>query len=103
MKTQHTVRTIPELIDAISAGSNDPTEKGPEVVLIMLESTGQIVAGTYSQETPQAICLEDTLLDDDALRPLVYALVVQSTPFVTQTGSDDTVCTLKWTITTKKP
>lgn len=87
-----------DLVKAISQGPSDPKEKGPVTVMI-LTSNGQIVAGSYTTKTPTITSTIDVLDDLEKLRPLVDALVVTGTSFVSQTGLDDQVCTLEWTIT----
>lgn len=60
---------------------------------------GRIVSGAYTKETPNITSRTDVIDDIAALQLLAEALTAQGTPFVTQTGSHDMVCTLKWSIT----
>ena len=95
MKKQ-TVANIATLIDAVAAGSMG--EAGNPAVEITLWD-GRSVIGTYDNEAFPDITSEFDFIDDDAkLRPFVEKLLADGASFVTQTGEDDAVCTLKWEI-----
>jgi hypothetical protein len=98
MITQHLIDNLPKLIEAISRASCDPKEKGP-VAVMMLFPNGRIVYGTYSKDAPNITSPNDVLNDLKVLEPLVESLIRNATPFVSQKGSGDLVCTLRWTIT----
>jgi hypothetical protein len=95
------IGNLASLIDAIGAGCSDPSAKGPVVVRLELW-TGQIVTASYYQrdedETPDIECLEQIIADNEVIRPFAEGLVIEGKSFVTETGSDDMVCTLRWEI-----
>lgn len=92
---RHALCTMPELIDAISAGSSDPSDPGPVVVLIAM-ADGKVIKGSYSKDAPDVSDSACVIRDDEAIRPFVERLLEKKTPFVTETGEDDEICTLKW-------
>lgn len=66
--------------------------------MIMIAS-GQIVTGSYSREEPKITSMTDVLKNNSELQELVNELIVTGTPFVSETGTGDLVCRLKWEIT----
>ena len=97
--TKRRVRSIAELVDAIGAGC-DPHDSGPVAVIIGMQD-GRTITGSYHRlggSTADVFSEEDILLDDSVLRPFVERLLDKGVPFVTETGEDDMVCTLRWEI-----
>ena len=94
-------RRIARVIDAVGAGCFDPHDRGPVVVQIKLWD-GRTVEGAYHRcEESELNVVDhegDLIWDDNALRPFVEKLIAEKTPFVTETGSDDMMCTIRWTI-----
>jgi lysophospholipase L1-like esterase len=88
------------LLDGVAGGSQDPSEKGPDVVIITLGWNDQTITGSYAKADAEINLRTDNDLfwETEELKPLLQALVDNGTPFVTQTGTGDSVCTLVWTI-----
>lgn len=76
-----------------------PSLDGPILVRILLWD-GRVVTASYYQgeRSPDALSLEGGFRKSDELELLINRLLEEGTPFVTETGSDDQVCTLEWTI-----
>ena len=99
MITIRQIKGVRQLIDAIGAGNSDPQAKGPVVVILKLWD-GRIVTGSYyrGDEKPDVTGPEDIIWDNEKLNPFVEKVLRDGSGFITETGSDDTVCTLKWQI-----
>ncbi len=101
MKTEHQATNIDQLLDMIGAGVLDPSSTGKNVVTISLWD-GRTIYGNYhrcEQDELDAETNHDMFMDTTPLVPLVQKLLDESTPFITETGTSDMVCTLRWTIT----
>ncbi|MBT3355901.1 hypothetical protein HN784_00770 [bacterium] len=88
-----------QLTDAIGAGSSDPSNPGPVVVSLSLWN-GKQINGAYYRGTkgPDITVREDVIWDSEILDPFVRKLFAEGTPFITEMGSHDMVCTLEWKI-----
>ena len=104
MVTQRKIESFDQLVDAIGAGSLDPSEEGPVVVLLYLWD-GQCVTGSYDHGTEKADITDKEIVitDTAALRVLVERLFNSRESFVTTTGSGDMICDLRWEISTLVP
>lgn len=100
MKVHKNISGLSKLIDAIAAGSFDPADPGPQVVEIHTDK-GLVITGSYSRAQPDITSLFDIIAEDNDLRPLVEKLIGEGKSFVTQTGEDDSVCTLIWEVKKK--
>lgn len=90
---------LKNLIDAVGAGCYDPTAKGPVVVRLELWDDRVVTASYYRREegeTPDIDCQDEIIWDDATIRPFAENLINEGKSFVTETGTSDTVCTLKW-------
>jgi hypothetical protein len=98
--TEHRAVNIEELLDAIGAGVSDPSYSGKDPVAITLWDGRRVVANFHqcdeSELDARTIC--DVFLDITELRPLVDRLLSEGKSFITETGEDDMLCTLIWTI-----
>jgi len=92
--------TVDALMDRIGAGCN-PHDEGPEVVRVVLWDL-RVVVGTYFDCGPKELDVvdhnSDVIFDNRKLQPFVSRLLDKGMPFVTETGSHDMICTLRWTI-----
>ncbi len=87
-----------QLIDAIGAGSPDPSTRGP-VVRQINTWDGRTVIGSYHRCEKKELDIsvrECIIIDDKLLLPFIQRLLDNGTPFITETGSHDMVCTLQW-------
>lgn len=89
-----------ELLEIIGASGPDPSDRGPVVVRVMLED-GRIIEARYyrcEESELDARTKYDVFFDVEPLIPFVEKLLSEGKSFVTETGTHDMVCTLKWTI-----
>ena len=89
-----------ELVDVIGVGSSDPKDPGSTVVELSLWN-GLIVTSSYyraEESELDVVSPADVIYDDEKLQLFVEKLLNEGRPIVTETGSHDMVCTLKWEI-----
>ncbi|MFA7253092.1 MAG: hypothetical protein WC107_00890 [Patescibacteria group bacterium] len=101
----HTVisRSIYGVLQAIAFFAVNTAEHGP--VLFQIKYDGCYIEATHygdrgeKYQNPDAKTKEASLFAKmDILKPLVAALIEKDRPFVIQTGTDEDVCTILWTI-----
>jgi hypothetical protein len=94
-------RNMEVLFDIIAAGC-DPGDEGPVVVEVTLWDGRKIIGSYYRRENPDVYPVvqtrDEVIWSDEELRPLLKQLLEEGTTFVTDTGEDDYVCTLRWEI-----
>jgi len=96
------IRNIPHLLDLVGASGPNPSYRGPKVVEATLWDGRKVSASYYKgpkETNPDARSRFDIFYDVEPLRPLVKHLLESGESFVTDTGSDDMVCTLEWSMT----
>ena len=88
------------LVDIVGAGVMNQHDAGPEVINASVIDDNRIVVATYydGNEPPDIVSEDDIITDNVALREFIDALLKNGTSFTTQTGVDDMLCTLQWTI-----
>lgn len=98
----YTVVNLDELAAIVRCGNSEPEDPGPVVVEATLWD-GQIVRATYyrGEQSPDITAVKDDVLSLVDVVPVLTALLANGTPFITQVGEDDLVCTLRWTISDK--
>jgi len=91
---------VAQLIDAVGAGCFDPRDSGPVVVRCELWDGRVVIASYYRRQESEVADIDwyggDVITDDTVIRPFVEKLLESGTSFVTEVGSSDMVCTLKW-------
>ncbi|MBU1179953.1 hypothetical protein KJ885_03345 [Patescibacteria group bacterium] len=91
---------LKKLLDIVGASNINPSDRGPVVVRVNL-SDGRVIKATYHNCKMQEIDVSspyDIFLETEPLVPFVKELLSKGKSFITDTGSHDMVCTLKWTI-----
>jgi len=91
---------IAKIADAIGAGcDSQDKEETPVTIKIPGDRT---IRGSYyrckESEIDIADHKSDVIWDTEELQKFVSRLMESGMPFVTETGNDDMVCTLRWTI-----
>lgn len=87
-----------EIINGISLGPTDPSEKGPVAVVIIVDHLKAVITGSYTEDAPDIVSKTETLESTPKLRGLLDALMVDGTTFVTETNAEEN-CRLKWQMT----
>ena len=94
-------KLLARITDAVSAGVH-PKAQGPVVIRIKLPGGKEIHGSYYHAASEQELDVVNhksaILCDDQTVEFFVRCLRYHGRPFVTETGSDDQVCTLRWTI-----
>lgn len=100
LETERRAANIEELLDAIGAGVFCPNYLGKDPVVVTLWDGRRVVANYHREEKPEidAWTTYDVFLNVTELRPLVDGLLSDSKSFITETGDDNSRCTLIWTI-----
>lgn len=98
------IKNMAHLIELIGAGVMNPKDPGPTPIVAELW-TGDFITATYynlkPNEKPDIRSHLDIILDDPAIQRHAERLMKDGTPFVTDTGSSDMVCTLRWEMVRK--
>lgn len=88
-----------DVVQAVGDGNQRPEYSGENVVEVTLWDGRKVVANYHEgQGKIDAKSSYDFFLNDLPLESLVERLINEGTPFITQTGEDDLVCILQWTI-----
>ena len=94
------INDLAHLVDAVGTGGpDDPKASGLNVINLQLWD-GRTVLGSYynGDKKPDIISEFDIILDDYALELFIRRMLEEGLSFITETGEDDLVCTLKWEI-----
>ncbi len=98
------IETKAQLLDLVGASGPDPSDRGPKVVYATLWD-GRVVSASYYKgdkwQKPDAETDDDIFYDVEPLVPFVERMLEAGEPFVTITGTSDTVCALEWSIETE--